>query len=134
MNSFQPNAYITLLSVLIAGAIAVIIALALMLTGVGGTQLSITVEQSLASRFAADVCAEEALERIREDGNFSGSGILAVDAGSCQYNVIRLAGQTRTIQATGTAASSTRKVLIAVNQVLPSVTITSWQEVADFPQ
>ncbi|OGI26057.1 MAG: hypothetical protein A3J76_05635 [Candidatus Moranbacteria bacterium RBG_13_45_13] len=128
----QQKGFITLISVLVIGAVGVAIALSLLLLGVGNSRTSFAVEQSNQAKALANACAEEALQQIRESVPFEGTGNLTLGQGSCSYTVTKLTGQNRTIIASGTVGTVIRKVSIALDKITPSIEITSWQEVADF--
>lgn len=124
--------YIALITVLVTGAIGAAIAVSLLLLGLGSSRTSFSLEQSNQAKALANACAEEALQQIRDSVPFEGTGSLTLGQGTCSYTVTKLTGQNRTIIATGTVGIVVRKVSIALDQITPSINITSWQEVADF--
>lgn len=121
--------YITLLSVLVVGAVGVSLTVSLLLLGLGSSRTSFAVEQSNQAKGLANACAEEALERIREATSFTGSGNLSLGSGSCTYSVTNQGGQNRTVTTTGTVGTLVRKVSILVSAITPAILISSWQEV-----
>jgi hypothetical protein len=125
------SGYITLISVLIAGAIAVAVATTLIVLGIIGAQTSFTLEQSYQAKALMSACAEEALQEIRDSTPFTGSGSLTLGAGTCVYNVVNTGGSNRTITATGTVGDVVRKARITLEAVNPRMKVISWQEVAD---
>lgn len=124
--------FVVLLSVLVFTVVGMALVSSLMLFGIGQLQSSFSVEQSGQARALANACAEEALQRINDSVSFSGTGNLSLSTGTCNYTVISLSGSNREIEATGTVDSIIRKVFITLDQINPSIHITSWQEVADF--
>lgn len=124
--------FITLLSVLVVGSVGVAIAVSLLLLGLGQARTSFAVIQMGQARGLTDACAEEALEHIRESTSFTGAGNLSLGNGSCGYTVTSQGGENRTIQATSTVGSVVRKVNIVITDINPLITISTWQEVADF--
>ncbi len=128
----QQSGFITLLSLLIAGAIGLAIAVSVILLGVDYSRSSRVSEESTLSKSLANTCAEEALERIRENQSYSGSGGINLGRGSCTYQVLDLGDQNRQINATGDVSGSTRKVKVIISQINPKIRTSSWQEVADF--
>ena len=124
--------FITLVTVLVVGAIGLSIASSLILLGVGATKTGISIQQSNGAKALALTCAEEALEKIREESGFSGSGNISLGQGTCSYTVSLGSGEARTVTATGTVSTVVRKVEIGLSQINPTITITSWQEVDDF--
>ena len=124
--------FATLVSVLLVGVIGLAISVSLLLLGLSSSRTSFAREQSYQAKALADACAEEALQQIHDSGPFTGSGTLTLGQGSCSYTVTSQGGANRTIIASGTVATMTRRVRIVINQINPTIGVTSWQEVADF--
>lgn len=125
--------YITLISVLVIGAVGIAIATSLILLGISFSRTSFAVEQSSQARALSNACAEEALQQIKDSPSYTGtSGLRAPGLGVCSYIVQSQGGQNRTIFSTGTVGNVVRKVKIVIVSVSPSITISTWQEVALF--
>jgi hypothetical protein len=121
--------YIALLAVLIVGAAATAIALALLTVGTDSQRVTLVEQQSIQARQLASGCAEEALQRMHDNTAYASTGSLTLGAGSCTYTVTNTGGTTRTISATGTVNSVIRKVTVYATIGSSSISITSWQEV-----
>lgn len=128
----QQKGFIILISVLVVGAVGVAITLSIILLGVGSSRTSFAMEQSNQSKALANACAEEALQQIRDSTPFTGTGNLTLGQGTCSYTVTSQGGQNRTITASGMVGTVIRKVKIIINKINPTITATSWQEVADW--
>jgi len=124
--------YLTLISILIVGAVGIAITTSLILLGLSSSRTSFALEQSNQAKALANTCAEEALEQIRDSTPFSGSGNLTLGQGTCAYTVTNTGGQDRTITVSGTVGTIVRKVSITIDTINPQINITAWQEVADF--
>jgi hypothetical protein len=124
--------FITLLSVLLIGAVGFSIGAALLWFGVGSGKTSLASSQGAEARALANACAEEALEQIRGNTDFAGQGNHLLGNGACTYTVINQGGENRQINATGTVGTLTRKVKVILDTITQQIHITSWQEVADF--
>ena len=124
--------YIALMSILIIAGIATGVTATVVLTGLGSSQSSSSLEQSYQAKALADSCAEEALELIRQTPSFAGTASPARGAGTCTYTVIPFGVENRTVTASGTVGTSVRKISIILDQITPQIFITTWQEVADF--
>jgi len=131
-NILGNNGYITLLSVLVIGAVSLSVVISLLLLGLGSSRTSFALEQSSQVKALANACGEAGLMQIRDDDTFTGNGNLSIGQGSCTYNVQDNGGENRTIQATGTVDNIIRKVKIIINTISPQISVTSWREVADF--
>lgn len=124
--------FATLVSVLLVGAIGLTIAVSLVLLGIGVSRTSFASEQSYQAKAMADACAEEALQQIHDSTPFTGSGSLTLGQGSCSYSVTSQEGQNRTIIVGGLVGTMTRRARIVIDQINPTIQVTSWQEIADF--
>lgn len=124
--------YITLISILIVGAVGVAITLSLILLGLASSRTSFAVEESNQAKALANACAEEGLQQISGSILYTGSGGLSLGQGSCSYVVTAGVGQARTVTASGTVGDISRKVRVELDSINPQINITSWQEVADF--
>lgn len=123
------SGYITLLSILVVGAVGIAVTISLVLLGLGSSRTSFAVEQSNQAKGLANACAEEALQQIRDSTPFTGTGNLSFGQGTCTYTVTSQGGSNRTVDATGTAGSILRKVRVIVSTINPSIGISSWQEI-----
>ncbi len=126
------SGYITLLSILVVGAVGVAITLSLILLGLGTSRASFAYEQSSQAKGLTNVCAEEAMQRIRDSTPFTGSNTLTLGAGMCSYTVTSQGSQNRTIIASGTVGTMIRKARIIIDRINPIIRVISWQEIADF--
>ena len=120
--------YIALMAVLVVGAAALAIALALLTTGTDRQRESLNGQQATQARGLANACADEALQVIHDNIAYSGTGNLSLGAGSCTYTVTVNTGTTRTITASGTVGSIVRKVQVSVTIGSSNISITSWAE------
>ena len=130
MLYFQ-RGYIALITVLVIGTVGIAIVTSLILMGLGSSRISFSLEQSDQAKALANACAEEALQQIRDSTPFTGTRNLTLGHGSCSYTVIPGENQNRTITSTGTVGTIIRKIRVTIDNITPSINITSWQEVAD---
>ena len=124
--------YITLVSVLIVGAIGITITLSLILLGIESSRTTFSADQSHQGRALVNACTEEALELIRTTTSFTGSGNLTLPQGSCSYTVANQGAENRVVNASGSVGTNVRKVKVIISKINPTIQIVSWQEVADF--
>ncbi|KKT49402.1 MAG: hypothetical protein UW40_C0021G0005 [Parcubacteria group bacterium GW2011_GWF2_44_17] len=116
---------------LVIGAVGLAITISLILLGLGSSRTSFALEQSNQTKALTNACAEEAMQQIRDSMSFTGNGNLSLGQGTCNYTVTSQGGQNRTITALGTVGTIVRKVKIIISKINPTITVTSWQEVAD---
>lgn len=120
---------VALITVLIISAVALSIGVSISLLSIGQAKMSLQQTQSSQSAFLANLCAEEALMKLKEDSNYLGNEIINSGNSSCQ--ILPLEGNWL-IKVLADYSNQVRKVRIVVNQIDPEIIITSWQEVADF--
>lgn len=125
------SGYVALISVLIVGAVSLVATLSILNSGTDAQQSTLTSQQSIQAYGLANACAEEALQTVHDTTSFTGTNSLALSTGSCTYAVTNTGGQNRVIDTTGTVNGVVRKIKVYVTITSTSITITSWQDVAD---
>jgi hypothetical protein len=121
--------YMTLLSVLIVGAIAVAVTVSIIFSGLSAGRDGFAYQQMQQAKAFASACAEESLNQIRSAISFVGSGTLNFDLGTCSYTVTNQGGENRAISVTGTVGTVVRKMNITVSAINPLVVVSTWQEI-----
>jgi len=127
----QQKGYVALLAVLIMGAASLAISLALLTTGTDAQRSTLVTQQSAQARNLAGACAEEALQQIHDNTAFTGNNALNHGQGTCSYTVTSTGSATRVVDTSGTVGSVVRKIKVYVTITSSSISVTSWQEVAD---
>jgi DeoR/GlpR family transcriptional regulator of sugar metabolism len=125
------SGYIALMAVLIVGAASLAIASALLLTAADSQRSTLVAQQSAQARNLATACAEEALQQINTSTSFTGTNNLSMGQGACSYTVANAGGSNRTITASGTVDTVVRRLQISATVGATTITISSWQEVAN---
>jgi len=105
--SSQHRGYIFLLSVLVVGTISLAVTASVLLLSTSAARTGLSLKHSSEALALAQACAEHALLQLRSDSSYGGNELL--DQGN-----------------------TARRMEILVSRLLPSVTITSWQEVSLF--
>ncbi|HSX07440.1 MAG TPA: hypothetical protein VLG11_00950 [Candidatus Saccharimonadales bacterium] len=128
MRARQESGYIALLAVLILGAVATAIGLALLTIGADSQRAALVEQRSKQARVLATACAQEALQQIHDNIAYSGTNTLSIGQGNCTYTVAVTAGTTRSIVASGTVGSVVRKAQVYVTIGTSTISVSSWQE------
>ena len=128
MNYQQKKGFAVLISVLILGTIGLVLALSVAASTGFNLQNVITRQDSFVVRSLVNAGAEGALQQIRSNTSFTGSGTVTVNGNTCNYTVANTGGSTRQIQVTGTVNNITRKITINISALNPTISISSWQE------
>lgn len=126
------NGFVALIAILVLGAVGISVGISLILLGLGSSRTSFSLEQSNQAKALANACSEEALQKLRESTDFTGTSTISLGNGTCTYTV-SATGQSRLITTTSTISTIVRKVKIrlTINPQNLKFTIASWQEVAD---
>ena len=124
--------YIALISVILISAIGVAIMLSVIASGITAAKTDFSIQQGGGVRSITSSCAEEALQKIAETGTTSSNSSLAIASGTCTYLITSTNGQNITISATGNIGTITSKIKVIIATTTPAITLSSWEEVADF--
>lgn len=126
----MPNrGFIALITILIISSVALLVGLSVSFFTLGEAQMSLQKNQSSQAHYLANLCAEEALMKLKEDVNYQGNEVFGFEQGSCQ--ILAIEGNW-TLKVLADCSNQIKKLKIIVNQIDPEVKIFSWQEVADF--
>ena len=121
--------YVALLSVLVVGAAATAVALALLVSGSDAQRSNLVEQQSKQARGLAVACAEEALLQVHDNIAFSSTNtLLTLGQGTCTYTVTVTAPTIRMIAARGTVGNVVKNIQTYVTINTSSVSVTTWQE------
>jgi len=129
--SFQ-RGFIALITVLIILGIILIIGLGISFLSVEEASMGLQKSQSSQAYYLANLCAEEAIMKLRENSSYQGNETIPVGNNNCQIRPVQITGGKWVIEALGDFSSQIRKIRIVVTQINPRIIIQSWQEVADF--
>jgi predicted chitinase len=121
--------FIALITLLILFLISLSIGVGFALRSIGRAKTSLQINQSSQAFYLANLCAEEALMKLKENINYPGNETIQIEGGYCQILPIEGKWIIKTI---GNFQNQVKKVKIIVNQVNPQTIIQSWQEVSDF--
>lgn len=117
---------LTVLSILaIVGALVLLI-------GYNSLRNSFLLVKSYQANSLINACIEDALLKIEENNAFIGAGEVALETGSCSYDVVSLGGEKKAITISSAIDSAVRKAKITVASTTPKIFISEWQEVADY--
>ena len=133
MLSTQRRGYVFLLSVLVVGTISLAVTTSVLLLSTSAARTGLSLKHSSEALALTHACAERALFELRSDSSYGGSETIAMGNGTCEILVVGGTGnENRTICVEGVRGDVARRMEILITRLLPSVTITSWQEVTAF--
>ena len=125
----KKSGFIALVTILIIFAISLLIGVNLNLLAVGEAKMGLKKIQSSQAYYLANLCAEEALMKLKESTNYPGDETIKIEDGECQ--ILPIEGNW-TIKVVGQFRNQVKKVKIVVEQVNPEMVIKSWEQVPDF--
>jgi len=131
-NKHKKAGYITIITVITISAVSIATVLSLIFSSLGAINTGQSLKDLAQAEAAANACVEEALERIRQDNSFQGTFELINTNYSCQADVSFVSGEQFLINSTGVSNDSYKKIKVETNQIIPIITISSWQAVSDF--
>jgi len=128
-NFFKKNGYVSLISVIIIGAI--VLAAVLSLTFISLQQSAGMIERTrtLRNYYLANACANEALVKLQKDSNYTGNETITIDDYSCSIENISGSGNSgRIIIASSQIVNQQKKIEIIIDQLRPKTIIKFWGE------
>ncbi len=131
-NGTKPG-YILLITVVIIGAISSAILASLLLLGNSSSVVSFSIHQSANAEAYSQACAEYALQKLRNDPNYSGNETKIFASGTCDILPIGgIGNENRLLCTEGVSGDAVRRLQIIIERVLPKVRIGTFEEVPVF--
>jgi len=121
--------FIALITVIIVAAITMVVGIGVSLLSISEANIGLGTHQSSQAYYMANLCAEHALMRLKEDVSYTGDETMNNEMGSC--TIFPVEGNW-VIEVQGVSSNFVSKIRIVISQVDPSMVINSWEEVADF--
>lgn len=120
---------IALITVLVILVITLVVGISLSLRGIAGMKMSLQEVQSSGSYYLVNLCAEQALMKLKENRHYSGGETVNIQEGQC--TILPIEGRWK-IKLSATSSNQVKKMVIIVEEINPRMIINSWEEVADF--
>ena len=121
--------FIALITILLILGVVLIVGLGISQLSIGEAKMSLQKSQSSQAYYLANLCAEDALMKLKEDINYPGDETINIENGTCQ--ILPIEG-TWTVKISANSQNQIKKMKIVVSQINPNMIIDSWQEVAEF--
>jgi len=131
-NGSRQEGFIALVSVLIIGALVLMLSLGASMRGVGDIGMSIAQQHSARALSLANTCAETALMKLKNTLRYQGNESILIGGESCMiYPILGAGNLNRTVKTSSTVSGYTKKVLVTVSRISPEMHIALWREVPD---
>ncbi len=114
--------FIILVTVLVMGV-------SLGLNSVGDMKMGLQKTFSSKVYYLSNLCAEQALMKLKENPGYSGNENIEIEGGSCQ--ILPVEGRW-IVKTMGSYKYQIKKIRIVITKISPQMTISSWEEVANF--
>ena len=124
--------FATLAGILMVGAIGAATATLVLFFGSDFSRSVLSAQQSYEAKALARACADSALLEIHDNISYTGFGNLVLSQGSCEYAITVTGPTGRLIQSSGTVGEVTRNIEISISRLMPTISISSWQDVDEF--
>lgn len=126
----QGSGFIALTSVIILGAVVVLLIIGMFGGAVGEMEREGARERGEEALSWANLCLETALGKLREDSGYTGDESIEIEnvEGSCDILPWEPAGGIITIKTEGEVAGYTKKMEAEVEEGSDPLNIISWQE------
>lgn len=125
-DKYMQNGYMTLITVLIISAVALMIGTTVSLLAIGQAQAGLSVTRGEDTLAFVEGCMEDALLKTKNSPTYAG-GLITRPEGTCSITVSK-AGNTWTITATTTATAYKRVVRVVVARSTNTLVLSSWEE------
>ena len=126
---FRQDGIVALITVLIVAAVALLTGISINLLAIGEAKMALQKSYSSKSYYLSNLCAEEALMRLKEDSNYQGNETINMGDDNCTILPIE---ESWTVKVSATSFGQTKKIEIKTSQINPSLIVDSWQEVGEF--
>ncbi|OGZ05189.1 MAG: hypothetical protein A2845_02615 [Candidatus Lloydbacteria bacterium RIFCSPHIGHO2_01_FULL_49_22] len=117
----------TLFIVIVLGGTALSLTLALATSSMWSIRGSINTRNGVHAKALVNACAEVALETLRENNSYTGTGNVMLNESTCTYTVSNTGGTSRAIAVVGSVSDIVRNVHITTGSLNPLV-VSLWQE------
>ena len=116
--------FIAITTILIILGVGLVVGLGISFLAAEDLAMSSETIQSGLAEYLANICAEEALMKLKENSGYSGNETLTIEDGICQ--ILPISGNW-TIETVGNFQNRIKKIRIVVSQISPEMQISSWQ-------
>jgi len=125
--------FIALISVLIVGAVVLVVSIGVSLRSVGESNMSLGEQESHRALALANLCAEQALMKLESSLNYGGNESIIIGDESCDILTVGGAGNlARTVKTLSAVSGYTRRIKVEVSRISPTMQISSWESVGSF--
>ena len=128
----RQEGFIAMVSVLIIGALVLMLSVGASMRGVGDISMSIAQQHSARALSLSNTCAETALMKLKNTLRYQGNESILFGGESCMiYPVEGTGNLNRIVKTSSTVSGHTKKVIVTVSRISPVMQIALWREVSD---
>lgn len=129
----KEKGYMTLVNVIIVGALALAVAISLLVIGINSYDYTYNTEKSIESKVTLDSCGEMVLSNLMLDTSYTGSENMTINGHICvvaqrENNV----DGTVSFDMSVTVDDLTRRSRLTIDELSPIIQIGSWIDIPSF--
>lgn len=129
MSKLRTSASTAITTVLILGSVSAIIASLMLFQSTDNAISAKVLREGEKAAYAAEACAEIALEKLRVSTSYTGNEQISLSASqNCDIGTITTSLGSYTIPVSATNGESTKRLQIVVDSIGSNIIIESWKE------
>lgn len=126
-KGIKNKGFLTLFIVVILGSVALGLILSLSQGSFMSIKTSNDNKKFAELKLVVDTCAEIALEKVRENNHYIGSGSVLIGGNTCNFNILD-EGLRKRVEVSSTFGNFNKGLVILIDSFNP-INIFSWQEI-----
>lgn len=127
------NGFIAITAIILLSAFFIVLFVGMFFSAAEEMERTVDKEKIMIALSLANSCAEEALNRLKNDINYDGEESINIGKYQCDILELESTEYMKTIKTEGEADGYLKRIQIEVSiQNYPELEIIDWQEVSDF--
>lgn len=126
-KEIKKGGFLTLFIVVVLGSVALGLILSLSQGSFMSIKTSNDNKKFAELKLVVDTCAEIALEKVRENNSYVGSGNVLISGNTCNFNILD-EGLRKRVEVSSTFGNFNKGLIILIDSFNP-INIFSWQEI-----
>jgi len=126
-KGIKKGGFLTLFIVVVLGSVALGLILSLSQGSFMSIKTSNDNKKFAELKLVVDTCAEIALEKVRENNSYVGSGNVLISGNTCNFNILD-EGLRKRVEVSSTFGNFNKGLIILIDSFNP-INIFSWQEI-----
>ncbi|OGY42449.1 MAG: hypothetical protein A2Y67_00195 [Candidatus Buchananbacteria bacterium RBG_13_39_9] len=130
-KKYKKNGYIALITLIIIGAIALVIAISITFISLNQKNFIISHNRTLRNYYLANACANYGILQLQKNLEYKGQETITIDESICQIEDVQGSGEKdRVIITSSKIADQLKRLKIELDQIKPKTIVKSWGEIS----